>query len=144
MSARRGFLKGLAVGCAAAFGWRVWPRTPEPALQLARRVVQALGTVAPPLRVSTERSIPQLLVTVFGPTTTLGDLAQLTTAQLQQLLTQRIQQDYQNGALVQHQGWWLADSEAAILELNCRLVQSTSQRASTHAGGTASTYSRRA
>jgi hypothetical protein len=112
-------------------------------MQLALRVVQALGTVAPPLRVSTERSIAQLLVTVFGPTTTLGELDQLTTAQLQQLLAQRIQQDYQHAALVQHQGWWLADSEAAILELDWRLGQRTDLRALSHSGCAPSTHSRR-
>ena len=135
MSARRGFLKGLAVGCAAVLGWRAWPRTPQPAMQLALRVVQALGTVAPPLRVSSARSIAQLLVAVFGPTATLGELDQLSTTQLQQLLAQRIQQDYQHGALVQHQGWWLADSEAAILELDWRLAaQRTDLRASPDPG----------
>lgn len=141
MSARRGFLKGLALGCVAVLGWRVWPRTPEPAMQLALRVVQALGTVTPPLRVSTERSISQLLVTVFGPTTTLGEVDQLTTAQLQQLLAHRIQQDYQKGALVQHQGWWLAESEAAILELDWRLTQHEDLRASLHSARAASTHS---
>jgi hypothetical protein len=121
--ARRGFLKGLALGCTAALGWRTWPRTPDPAMELAQRVVRALGTVAPPLRIATTRSIEQLLSTVFGPMTTLAELARLSTTQLQQLLAERIQQDYQKGALVQHQGWWLADSEAAILELDCRLAE---------------------
>ncbi len=101
-------------------------------MQLARRVVQALGIVTPPLQVTTQRSIAQLLVAVFGPTATLGELDQLTTLQLQQLLAQRIQHDYQQGALVQHQGWWLADSEAALLELDWRLVQRTDLRTSEH------------
>jgi hypothetical protein len=128
MSARRGFLKSIVVGCTVMLGWQGWPRTPEPALQLALRVVRALGIVTPPLRVSTERSIAQLLVAVFGPTAILGELDQLTTVQLQQLLAQRIQQDYQQGALVRHQGWWLADSEAAILELDWRLAERTGAR----------------
>lgn len=129
MSARRGFLKGLALGCAAALGWRTWPHTPDAAMQLAQRVVAALGTV-PALRLASVRTIEQLLSAVFGPSTTLAEIARLSTTQLQRLLALRIQQDYQKGALVQHHGWWLAQSEAAILELECRLAEGSGQRLS--------------
>jgi hypothetical protein len=112
-------------------------------MQLALRVVHALGTVAPPSRVSTERSIAQLLVAVFGPAATLGELDRLTTAQLQRLLAQRIRQDYQHGALVQHQGWWLASSESAILELDWRLGRRAQPRASLHPGCAPASHSGR-
>jgi len=124
MSGRRGFLKSMALGGAGLLG-RHWWGTPDRGapLDLAVRVVQAAGAVglAWPVTTATERTVTQLLTSVFGSTSALQDAAQLSHAQLQQRLAQRIQQDYQKADLVQHRGWWLAASEAAILELGCRL-----------------------
>jgi hypothetical protein len=66
-------------------------------------------------------TVPLLLATIFAVTDLSGP-ARLGTVQLQQLLAQRIQQDYQKGALVHIQGWWLARSEAAILQLGCLIA----------------------
>jgi hypothetical protein len=63
-----------------------------------------------------------LLATLFDGAT-LSELTQLTTRQLQCFLAQRIQRDYQEGVLLLHQGWWLARSEAALLQLRWLLAE---------------------
>jgi hypothetical protein len=95
----------------------------DAATRLALRIVQAIGNV-PTLRhaATSTRSIPELLSTAFEPAA-LAHLTRLDTAQLKQWLAARIVADYQKGALVLHHGWWLARSEAAILELACLLAQ---------------------
>jgi hypothetical protein len=134
MSARRRFLTRVVVSGAALFGWRAWGAAQSAAgdpagsahrgaqeLSLALRIVQAAGTGgrAWPVAMASQRSVAQLLATVLG-STTVQDAARLDLEQLQRLLARCIQQDYQKAALVQHRGWWLAESEAAILELGCR------------------------
>jgi hypothetical protein len=137
MSARRRFLARVVMGSAALFSRHAWgaPQPPSRAtatqraaleLSLALRIVQTAGAagLAWPVAMSSRRSVAQLLAAVLGPTT-VQDAARLDHGQLQRLLAQRIQQDYQKAALAQHRGWWLAESEAAILELGGRVAERT-------------------
>ncbi len=134
-NARRNFLKSLAlagavVGSTALGSLRLWqgasrPRDGDPLARLARRVVHAMGPTATALSAPPAATAAQLLAIIF-PADVHGPL-QLDTASLRQHLAARVQQDYQSGALVHVQGWWLARSEAAMLQLHSLLAGGTVQ-----------------
>jgi hypothetical protein len=113
---RRTFLRRLVLGCAGLLSARAWlsAASDEPALLLARRLASIIAVPAP--LAFTPAVVVEHLTEVFGAT----DFAALLTledAQLKQLIGARIQQQYQQGAVVLHRGWWLARSEAALLRL---------------------------
>jgi len=119
---RRTFIKRLALGCACVLGAHTWQTSTSveqnTVLLLARRIVRIVGApaIALPVLAHPASDMAQQLAQLFDAPD-FEVLLTLQDAQLKQLMSARIQQQYQQGALVLHHGWWLARSELVLLQL---------------------------
>jgi hypothetical protein len=125
--ARRTFIKRLTLGCAGLLGVRAW-QSPAPLEQssarlLARRILRIIGAAVPSALPAVAEPAPEIahdmaqqLAHLCGVPDCAAALT-LEDAQLKQLISKRIQEQYQQGVMVRHHGWWLARSEVVLLQL---------------------------
>ena len=120
LRARRTFLQRAALGCAGLLTARLWigaaATDQAPSLLLARRIARLVATPVPHAAAPSASLDLEALADLLG-SREFATLLELPDTQLRQLISSRIQQQYQQGAVVRHHGWWLARGEVALLRL---------------------------